>query len=891
MAEALESIQHSEVATAEADVVNAQSNQKLLTCPIRGPLTVSALAADGLTLSEEARRIDLIQLLLVRGYPADHIAIESVVLKKLGEKARNSLRVDLLVHDRPVVEVKALPSSDSLKHAIIIAEVKRDQKSKKSGIDNQLKPALLVLPKVDALGVYWDDVNQILLVKKMIKVGSSSSIHIDYDNIANLPPYGISYTAKPISLTDLRPATNLMGVLHSLANVFRSHKINDEATRYRETVKLILARYCDERAAKAPPHQLGLQVLPGGDPQFMKRVGAIYSVAANRYQRAETLFGANNGQPVLAEAALREAVKLIEGYEFTAASSEVMQQVFMSFVPAVFKKSLDQYFTPLSLIEAMVDMADIGPNDTVADPAMGTADFLSAAMTSRQAVGDDDIVNRVYGADADKMAFDLAIVNMILHKDGQSNFRNEDSIEKDSRWAGSIAVALCNPPFGEKSVESRARVLKKYDLGHSWQLSSGGTWQKTKAVASSQQLGILFIEKCYKLLTDGGRMAIVLPEGYLCTASYGYVRQWILDHFQILSLVELPRRIFNKADADLRANILVARKLPSKQLKAMREANYPIHAELVRKVGFKMGKGFSIIPKRDPDTGVILRDASNAPLIDSDFDGIRHRFAAFRANVPDTAPVGKGPKAPAIYPTWEGARVQDVLLHPQLDMKPRRLAIKAVRHRRGLASGPSFKLSEVAEVISATIDLSEDENFNKQWRLVEGTCIRAVEGTVVPLAKQHAWQIIEEKQRRVYYLCDNDIVVGLVRPERRNVGLLIDKGSDLVGTPDGVAIVRVRPDNIHLITQEYLFAILRSEVTRIQLWTESGGTSYGKLRSDHIEQLVLPLEEPLKRDSTGEAVKKWADSIRQATEIWNTIGGPPDRVPIINSPIFGLEAE
>lgn len=867
------------------------SNQKLLTCPIRGPLTVAALAADNLTPTEEARRIELIQLLLDRGYPADHIAVETVILKRLGEKGRNNLRVDLLVYSKPLDEIKTLPHDEQLGYIILIAEVKREQKSKKSGIENQLKPALLVAPNTEVLGVYWDDINQILLAKKLSGKGKSSSIFIEQDNIANLPHFGIEYKAKSITLADLRPAANLVGVLHSLANIFRSYKINDEATRYRETVKMILARYCDERAAKTPPHEMALQVLPGKDPNFMKRVLEIYAVAANRYQRAASLFEANEGKPTLPEPAMREAVKLIEGYAFTAASSDVMQQVFMSFVPAVFKKSLDQYFTPLSLIEAMVDMSAIGPNDTVADPAMGTADFLSAAMTSRQEQGDDDIVNRVYGADADKMAYDLAIVNMILHKDGQSNFKNEDSIENFKRWANTISVALCNPPFGERSIESRRAVLKNYDLGHRWELDPKKGWKKTKDVLPSQQLGILFIEKCFKLLTNGGRMAIVLPEGYLCTASYGYIRRWIVDHFQILSLVELPRRIFNKADADLRANILLAQKLPSAKLIEMQAANYPIHAELVRKVGVKMGKGFSIIPQRDPVTGVIVRDKANNPVIDSDFRGLRERFGSFRTSLLSESPAKKGISTAPMMPSWAGARFEDIIQHPLLDMKPRRLAPKAVALRARLTAAQSFRLNHVADVVSETIDLAMPANFGRSWRLVEGTSIRAVEGTVVPAAPQRAWQIIEDKQRKVYELKDNDIIIGLVRPERRNVGLLIDDKTDLVGTPDGIAVIRVKPGNQHGITQHILFALLRSESARIQLWTESGGTSYGKLRPDHIENLILPLDPSTIRKDLNEKVMGWANGIRSAQALWNSIGLPEDRVPIVNSPMFGLEPD
>jgi type I restriction enzyme M protein len=121
--------------------------------------------------------------------------------------------------------------------------------------------------------------------------------------------------------------------------------------------------------------------------------------------------------------------------------------------------------------------------------------------------------------------------------------------------------------------------------------------------------------------------------------------------------------------------------------------------------------------------------------------------------------------------------------------------------------------------------------------------------------------------------------------------LVIDAGSDMVGTPDGIALVRARPKNGDGITQEYLFYALRSEVARLQLWTESGGTSYGKLTDQHIRDLILPKPSPDQLATVTKAVSGWAASIRSASKVWNTIGSDRDRVPIINSPIFGLEPE
>ena len=718
-----------EFSTSDEDQSTAivpKGNKKLLTCPIRGPLNSSALASDGLTITEEARRIDLINFLLKRGYPKTHFDVETVILTKLGEKGRNKLRADLVVYQKPVGHLKNLEKAERIKNAVLVAEVKRDSKSKKSGVEYQLEPALRLLPSMNVVGIYWDDINQILFTKRTEKEEDETIVVVNQDTIANLPPFGGKYKSKPITVDVLVPPKNLMGVLFSIANVLRSHKINDEHTRYKETVKLILARYCDERdAAKTASKQLALQVMPGLDKDFKKRVGSCYQVAAKRYSRAETLFKPQ-AESSLPETALRDVVRAIQGLEFSSAPSEVMQQVFMSFVPAVFKKSLDQYFTPISLIEAMVDMVRIGPNDTIADPALGTGDFLTAAISSRLALGEEDIVQRVKGSDADPMAFDLAVVNMILHKDGQSGFLCEDSIQHYERWAGEIGIALCNPPFGENSLERRAEILAHYDLGYVWEYNEESRrWTKTERLHAAQQLGILFIEKCFKLLAVGGRVGIILPEGYLCTSSYGYVRQWIIDNFRILSLVELPRRIFTRSEADLRGNVLIAQKLAPASLAEAIKINYPIHAELVRRVGFKMGKGFSLIPKRDEETGVELRDENNNLVIDSDFDGVRERFSQFEKLTKWRKPIDRQPHN---IGNWKGGRIRDITNHSNLDMKPRRLTVRALENVRELRKNPHIKLGDIAEVLEITIDLADPRNFTKEWRLVEGIDIRAVEG-------------------------------------------------------------------------------------------------------------------------------------------------------------------
>ncbi len=854
---------------AETGIVGIE--EVLLHCPVRGALGAKALAKDGLTPTEEARRVDFLRFLVEeRNYPSECIRVEVVTIKNLGESGRNQLRADVIVYDCPWADIAAEELGEQLDHAVLVAEIKRDSTKKSKGVTYQLEPALRVLPRLDTVGVYWDDDNRLLFTKSVRKRGAIQDLAIHTDTVANLPDYGIAYHTKAITADTLTKPTNLLGTLYGLADIMRSHGVNDEHQRYKETVKLLLARYVDEKSAKAAASkQLKIQVLEGADTGFMARINAMYTNAALRYSKVETLFQPKTG-PDLDEPTLRDLVTAIQGFDLSSASSDTMQQVFMTFVSVVFKKNLSQYFTPASLIDTMVQMVDPGPTEKIADPAMGTADFLTSAMNYCMQRGDDDVHDRIHGIDSDPKAFDLAVVNMILNHDGQANLLREDSIEHHSRWAEKIDVVLCNPPFGAETAEHRAEILKAYDLGHVWkQGKQPGTWTKTSEIAKGQQLGILFIERCWKMLRPGGRLAIILPEGYLSTAGHGYVRRWMLEHFLIRSLVELPRRIFLKSGADLRSNILVA----EKRVEGDKVRPYPIHASMVREVGYKLGGDFKPLPLQDRATGLPIRDNDNKIVLNSDFRRVLQEFE-------DT------PRR--VSPSWHGATVTDIISRDDLDMKPRRLVPRALDNIRSLAAAGAVRLSEIADVQDAVIDLIDDVGPSEFRRVVEGQDIRAIEGIVVPHFAERCWSIAERKQRKVYQLYNLDVIIGLVRPERRNVGVLLDEGDDVVGSPDGLAVVRVKKGLEKEYPTEWLFSVLRSEQVRLQFWTESGGTSYGKLDNDMIRNVLVPPASPKERLGVAAKVQTWIASVKANSSAWSEIGIDGDRRPILNSPLTGL---
>ena len=129
----------------------------------------------------------------------------------------------------------------------------------------------------------------------------------------------------------------------------------------------------------------------------------------------------------------------------------------------------------------------------------------------------------------------------------------------------------------------------------------------------------------------------------------------------------------------------------------------------------------------------------------------------------------------------------------------------------------------------------------------------------------------------------------MVRPERRNIGFLLDDGNDVVAAPDGVGIVRIKDELSAEYPQFWLFQALRQEEARIQLWTESGGTSYGKLKEADIANVFLKIPSKKRIKEISENVARWAASVEDTYSAWLRIGDDRDRTPIVNSPMFGLE--
>lgn len=218
-----------------------------------------------------------------------------------------------------------------------------------------------------------------------------------------------------------------------------------------------------------------------------------------------------------------------------------------------------QFFTPRSVVRAMVEILAPSDGSRLIDPACGTGGFLSAALDYWQAKRS---TGEAVGLDKDAdMALLASALSTVHSSTGTVSVTCANSLSMQSLAAAGLTFnsfdyVVTNPPFGSKIGITDHSILSTFDLGHVWNRPSKSSgWAKARLVRSSQDPQILFIELCIRLLKKGGKMAIVLPEGIFGNSGSGYIWDYVRDNGSIDALIDCPRTTFQPG-TDTKTNIL-----------------------------------------------------------------------------------------------------------------------------------------------------------------------------------------------------------------------------------------------------------------------------------------------------------------------------------------------
>jgi type I restriction enzyme M protein len=785
-----------------------------LYCPVRGPLITTARSKDGLKFTEEKRRIDCIRFLMSKGYEANNFQIETT-LARFGNSGRNSFRTDLVVFDRDKREFIGSSLDEQRNHILLFGEIKRDNKEATEAKEYQVKAALNFLPNTRSLGVYWDDIEQRIFYKKQF--GSRQQVieaPLNY-----LPTYG-----TPLHVTNLR--YNDLEILPELLPLFRRMEdsihpyVSDIQVRYEFLLQILLTKIFDEGKNRTTNSEITVQDFTLfediTDADVERRFNILLSRALGVYQTY--LPKQISNQFEVSGTLLREISKYIAPINLLESNPEAIQNFYMYFAKQLYKWNLAQYFTPYEVVDFIVRIINPQYGDTIKDPACGSADFLVSAHRLGSKY-DPKIGERIFGADNSANAVQISILNMLLNGDGKSNIKHEDSLEKVHLYSDRFSVLLCNPPFGVQIKEKRATILKHFDLGREY---------------TEQQTGILFTELCIRQTKPGGRIAIIVPNGYLGNKSGNYVefRKWILRHTKVVCVIGFPRFTFKKSGADVSASVLVLEKRQHPLEDVQTTTSYPVFVDLLNSVGWDIGnKQAKKVFKHEIKNGALILDKdTNNPILDADFDTVLNNLYS--------SPVISA--FPWLATNIPGAEITDgwaisseiITNDPYCLLDPKRLCRKYRELVETIKSQDHFPLTEICEILpEGWIGKRNSESY----RYVE--LGNVFDNGLYEWQELRGWQL---PGRAKHLAQPGDVFIGSVWG---SVKKWFIAGADAVDNKlvatNGFYRLRIRPENQDLLP-DLIFA-LSSEFYRVQMRAlATGSDGLALISEDDLRFIVIP---------------------------------------------------
>ena len=195
-----------------------------------------------------------------------------------------------------------------------------------------------------------------------------------------------------------------------------------------------------------------------------------------------------------------------------------------------------QFRTPKHIRDMMVELIQPNPDDTICDPACGTAGFLVSASEYIRAHFEPTMSREQWdhfcgpaftGFDTDRTMLRISAMNLMLHSISKPEINYMDSVSKQNAISDRFTVCLANPPFkGTVDAESIHDNLK--------------------TVANTKKTELLFLALFLRVLQKGGRCACIVPDGVLFGSSGAHksIRRELIENHQLQAVVSMPSGVF-----------------------------------------------------------------------------------------------------------------------------------------------------------------------------------------------------------------------------------------------------------------------------------------------------------------------------------------------------------
>ncbi|MDR1126756.1 MAG: N-6 DNA methylase [Treponema sp.] len=591
-----------------------------------------------LTPEEVVRQLYLDTLIHTYQYPRERIAVESEVTF-----GREKKRADIIVFDK-----------DKTTTPYIIVELKKpklkDGKEQLKSYCNATGAPMGVWTNGESISFYHRrDPNY-------------------FEDIPAIPPAEKRLTdilTKRWTIEDLIKKDKLQSEYKSLKDLIL--EMEDEVLAnagvdvFEEVFKLVFTKLYDEmESGRDKRRSLEFRNYGETETELEKKIQNLLDKAKAKW---EGVFH-QDAKIELTPSHLSVCVSSLQDVKLFNSNLDVIDDAFEYLINKSSKGEKGQYFTPRYVIDMCVKMLNPKETETMIDPAAGSCGFPVHTIFHvwEQIMQDegsdrshlftleqkpvrcvDYAKDKVFAIDFDEKAVRVGRTLNLIAGDGQTNVLHLNTLDwerwdekmKDTNWVDTynegwkklkrirknkdrdrefeFDVLMANPPFAGDIKESR--ILAKYDLGR----KASGAYQT--AVGRD----ILFIERNLDFLKDGGRMAIVLPQGRFNNSSDKSIREFIAERCRILAVVGLHGNTF-KPHTGTKTSVLFVQKWDDKLCPKVDD--YPIFFATMQKSG-KDNSGDKIYESRLDDHGhlIVQHDLFNHEGLTK--DGIAEAFIEF----------------------------------------------------------------------------------------------------------------------------------------------------------------------------------------------------------------------------------------------------------------------
>ena len=216
-----------------------------------------------------------------------------------------------------------------------------------------------------------------------------------------------------------------------------------------------------------------------------------------------------------------------------------------------------QFRTPRHIIDFIVQIVDPKKDETILDPACGTAGFLISAYkhilnSNKDSKGNSTLtpdeqgrlIKNLAGYDISHDMVRLSLVNMYLHGFTNPRIEEYDTLTSQDKWNEHADVILANPPFMSPK---------------------GGIRPHNRFSVQSKRSEVLFVDYMAEHLTPTGRAGIIVPEGIIFQSQNAYkqLRKMLVDEY-LIAVISLPAGVFNPYSG-VKTSILILDKALAKK--------------------------------------------------------------------------------------------------------------------------------------------------------------------------------------------------------------------------------------------------------------------------------------------------------------------------------------